>query len=82
MTAPGEGSLTEDVPFEGQMDEESSDEEFSDEDYEDVPVGLLAAGAAALFFFTMFGFWDILFIIVACSAAYKVGTGGQWWDDD
>ena len=42
---------------------------------QDVSMANIGAMTIGLFFATMFNFWDILFIIVACGAAYKVGCG-------
>jgi len=74
---------------EGEMPEAAIGEagEFADEDFddefleEDIDLGVGVALGAAAFFWVMFGFWDILWILIACGMAYKVGSGGQWWED-
>ncbi len=25
--------------------------------------------------------FDLLWLLVGCALAYKVGSGGQWWED-
>ena len=60
-----------------------ADEDFPDEEFPQVGVDIgvgVALGALA-FFWIMFEFWDILFILIACGMAYRVGSGGQWWED-
>ncbi|MHB8902463.1 MAG: hypothetical protein ACYC6Y_27190 [Thermoguttaceae bacterium] len=76
--AGGEGMADE-----AASDEEFSDEEFSDEEFSDEEMGdeLGAAGmvgmGAKLFFLTMFGIYDVLFLILACATAFKIGSSGS-----
>ena len=87
---PGGGAMPGAEMAEGEMPEGAIDEaeefaaeDFADEEFPDVDVdpGVGVALGAAAFFWIMFNFWDILFIPIACGMAYKVGSGGQWWED-
>ena len=58
-------------------EEAPADEELDEEEAVDEGVPVAAMGVAFLIFFglTMFGFVDIIFVLLACATAYKMGSG-------
>gem|GEM_PF-1442691 len=75
-------SAVQDVAEGQPADDMEADEEYADEEYADegssepIGAGNVAVLGAHLFFMTMFGIYDILFVILACATAFKLGSSG------
>lgn len=77
---------SEEFPGEGNEDEAAMDEaDFEEVSDEEGPVAPLGEGGVAvlgmkLFFLCMFDFYDIVFVILACGTAFKLGSSGSGGD--
>jgi hypothetical protein len=55
------------------------DQDYGDEDAEE-PIGGAFAELIAELVITGW-YWDLIWMAIGCAAAFKVGSGGQWWED-